>query len=92
MIQEFKTDNYYICKDNDKTLLTIEKLDTHLYRATNTEFSITAHVENIDDYTRLTICKDYKGNKKLFKHNRQWLGYILVETGFLPPIKPTILN
>lgn len=90
MVKETKAENLYTCEIDGEIALTIEKSGTNLYTATNSEMSITALVENIDEYTRLTIIKKYRyktGSKKLQKHYRQWLSWILEETGFLTPLK-----
>lgn len=95
MAKETKNENVYTCEIDGKIALTIEKVGSNLFTAKNTDMEITAHVENIDEYTRLTIVKKYKyidGSQKLKTHYRKWLSYILEKVGFLQPLKPTILK
>ncbi|MBQ3047456.1 MAG: hypothetical protein IJD48_00375 [Clostridia bacterium] len=95
MIKETKTKNLYTCEIDGKIALTIEKVGKNIFHAKNNDMEMTALIENIDEYTRATILKEYKymdGTQKLRRQYKSWLAYMVEAKGFLTPLKATELK
>ena len=93
---ETKTNTFYQCKDGNKVLCTIEKIEENVFRAVNYDTNITCEVIKIDEYRTSVSCIQYKRRgkdgkyrktSKLLEHYTGWLLYMLEDKGFIEPRK-----